>query len=163
MREGDEQRAVLSFPPIVAPTKALIVPISKNESFEPFISQIGKVLGRIEFFFWGGGFSLPLLFPLETASGLRKLAVSNKVDNSTGSIGKRYARNDELGTPFAVTIDFQTVTDSTVTIRERDSTNQIRVSIPVALELIKDLTEEKITWKEVSEKYPPFSSQEIVL
>ncbi len=82
------------------------------------------------------------------------------MDNSTGSIGKRYARNDELGTPFAVTIDFQTVTDSTVTIRERDSTSQIRVSIPVALDLIKDLTEEKMTWATVSEKYPAFNAQE---
>ncbi|KAH9266297.1 hypothetical protein BASA83_010681 [Batrachochytrium salamandrivorans] len=52
------------------------------------------------------------------------------VDDSTGSIGRRYARNDELGTPFAITIDFQTVNDKTVTLRERDTTKQIRRVYP---------------------------------
>jgi glycyl-tRNA synthetase len=46
-----------------------------------------------------------------------------------GSIGKRYARSDEIGTPFAITIDYQTLEDNTVTIRNRDSTEQIRVNI----------------------------------
>jgi len=46
-----------------------------------------------------------------------------------GSIGKRYARSDEVGTPFAITIDYQTLEDNTVTIRNRDSTKQIRVDI----------------------------------
>lgn len=46
-----------------------------------------------------------------------------------GSIGRRYARSDEIGTPFAITIDYQTLKDDTVTIRNRDSTEQIRVNI----------------------------------
>ncbi|MBL7170249.1 MAG: glycine--tRNA ligase [Candidatus Aenigmarchaeota archaeon] len=47
--------------------------------------------------------------------------------DSSGSIGKRYARSDEIGTPFAVTVDYDTLKDNTVTIRNRDSTKQIRV------------------------------------
>jgi glycyl-tRNA synthetase len=46
-----------------------------------------------------------------------------------GSIGRRYARSDEIGTPFAITIDYQTLEDGTVTIRNRDSTKQIRVGV----------------------------------
>lgn len=96
----------------------------------------------------------------------------NKTDDSAVSIGKRYSRNDELGTPFAITIDFQTVQDSSVTLRERDSTKQIRESvcacetnlipqIPVILDVIKDLCEEKTTWDQVMCKFPAFVEQQI--
>jgi hypothetical protein len=102
-REGDEQRSVLSFPAVVAPTKALILPISNNDDFSPFVKQI--------------------------SNSLRRKGVSNKVDESSASIGKRYARSDEIGTPFAVTVDFQTLSDKTVTLRERDSLKQIRESV----------------------------------
>jgi glycyl-tRNA synthetase len=53
----------------------------------------------------------------------------NKIDDSASSIGRRYARNDELGTPFGLTVDFQTVKDGTITLRERDSTKQIREKV----------------------------------
>ena len=56
----------------------------------------------------------------------RKLVVTY---DETGSIGKRYRRQDEIGTPYCVTIDFQTVEDGTVTIRERDTMEQIRLPI----------------------------------
>jgi glycyl-tRNA synthetase len=46
-----------------------------------------------------------------------------------GSIGKRYRRQDEIGTPFAVTIDHQTLEDQTVTVRDRDSLEQVRIAI----------------------------------
>lgn len=46
-----------------------------------------------------------------------------------GNIGKRYAAQDEIGTPFCVTVDFQSLEDKTVTVRERDSAKQIRVEI----------------------------------
>ena len=47
----------------------------------------------------------------------------------TGSIGKRYRRQDEIGTPCCITVDFQTLEDNTVTIRDRDSMEQIRLNI----------------------------------
>lgn len=64
-REQDEARAVLSFPPAVAPTKVLIVPLSSNPDFEPFVRKL--------------------------KDKLRRLGISNRVDASGASIGKRYA------------------------------------------------------------------------
>jgi glycyl-tRNA synthetase len=57
---------------------------------------------------------------------LRMNGVNTYFDDS-GSIGRRYARMDEVGTPFCITVDYQTLEDGTVTIRERDSTEQVRV------------------------------------
>jgi glycyl-tRNA synthetase len=49
--------------------------------------------------------------------------------DETGSIGKRYRRQDEIGTPFCVTVDFETLEDNKVTIRERDSMEQVRIGV----------------------------------
>ncbi|KAI8852852.1 hypothetical protein BC829DRAFT_414283 [Chytridium lagenaria] len=98
---------------------------------------------------------------LTVADKLRAVGVSTRVDASSTSIGKRYARNDELGTPFGVTVDFQTIKDGTVTLRERDSMKQIRESIPTIVKVVQDLVEENTTWSEVIAKYPEFSQQEI--
>ncbi|KAJ3154890.1 Glycine--tRNA ligase 1, mitochondrial [Geranomyces michiganensis] len=135
-REGDDEaRHVLRFPACVAPVKALVVPISHSDEFAPFIKEI--------------------------VTGLRRSNIANKVDDSGSSIGKRYARNDELGTPFAVTVDFQTVQDGSVTLRERDSTRQIREKISVVMDIVKNLVEEKTTWQEVEKTYPAFVQQEL--
>ena len=58
------------------------------------------------------------------------------LDNS-GNIGKSYRRHDEIGTPICITIDFQTLEDETITIRDRDSMEQIRVSIKEASDYLK--------------------------
>lgn len=66
------------------------------------------------------------------AVNLLKLGVSHKVDDSAGSIGKRYTRSDEIAIPFAVTIDFDSLqTPHTVTLRERDSTKQLRIPVGI--------------------------------
>jgi glycyl-tRNA synthetase len=57
---------------------------------------------------------------------LRKEKIVTYYDDS-GSIGRRYARMDEVGTPFCITIDHQTLEDDTVTIRDRDTTEQVRI------------------------------------
>jgi histidyl-tRNA synthetase len=59
----------------------------------------------------------------------------------TGSIGKRYRRQDEIGTPFCVTVDFQTLEDNTVTVRDRDTMEQIRVSIDDAIKYVEEKIE----------------------
>ncbi|KAK5671496.1 Glycine--tRNA ligase 1, mitochondrial [Batrachochytrium dendrobatidis] len=135
VRESDEQRAVFKFPASVAPIKALVAPISNNAEFSPFIKEI--------------------------VASLRRSGVANKVDDSTSSIGRRYARNDELGTPFAITIDFQTVQDKTVTLRERDTIKQIRSTIPIIVEIVHNLVEGRITWEDVMAKHPAFVAQEL--
>ena len=64
------------------------------------------------------------------ADGLRKQGVAHKVDESSGSIGRRYARTDQIGIPFAVTIDFDTLKEpNSVTLRERDSLLQVRAPV----------------------------------
>lgn len=135
IRPEGEQRGVLSFPPVVAPTKCLLVPLSTNDVFVPVLNKV--------------------------SAQLRRHGVSSKIDDSGASIGRRYARNDELGTPFGITVDFQSAQDDTITLRERDSTKQIRERIEVIVELVKELCEGKTTWVEVSAKYPAFVSQEV--
>jgi glycyl-tRNA synthetase len=102
-REGDEARNVFGFPICVAPFKVMVAPLSNNDVFGPFCKQIGE--------------------------SLRRMGVGNKLDDGSASIGRRYARADELGIPLAITVDFQTVKDQTVTLRDRDSQKQIRESV----------------------------------
>lgn len=66
-----------------------------------------------------------------TAEALTRNGVSHKVDDSSGSIGRRYARTDEIGVAFGITIDFDTVnkTPHTATLRDRDSMRQIRAEV----------------------------------
>ncbi len=66
--------------------------------------------------------------------------------DKSGSIGRRYARNDEIGTPFCVTVDFETLQDGCVTIRDRDTTGQKRVSIPDLPRVLGDLIEGRTTF-----------------
>ncbi|KAI9263023.1 glycyl-tRNA synthetase [Sporodiniella umbellata] len=112
VREDDEARNVLSFPTVVAPFKCCLLPLSGNAVFEPFVRKFSREL--------------------------RQAGVSIRTDDSKASIGRRYSRNDELGIPYAITIDFETVDDNTVTLRERDSTNQIRDTFENILKILKD-------------------------
>jgi glycyl-tRNA synthetase len=97
---------------------------------------------------------------LTVAQKLRAHGISNKVDDSSQSIGRRYARNDELGTPFGITVDFDTLKDGTITLRERDSTKQIRATQEEVFEIIKDLVDGRRTWSEVVAKHGEFKGQE---
>jgi len=132
---GDEARGVLSFPPTVAPTKVLIVPLSSNAQFKPHLKKLSQ--------------------------RLRKLGVSSRVDDSSASIGKRYSRNDELGTPLGVTVDFQTLQDNTLTLRDRDSTNQVRAGEDTIVEAIRAIVDGSKTWADVEKELPKFEGQEV--
>lgn len=70
---------------------------------------------------------------------MTKNGVSHKVDDSSGSIGRRYARTDEIGVAFGITIDFDTVnkTPHTATLRDRDSMRQIRAEVPLRFSFMK--------------------------
>ena len=61
----------------------------------------------------------------------------NLLYDKSGSIGRRYARNDEIGTPMCITIDEQTPKDKTVTIRDRDTTRQVRIKIDQLRDVIR--------------------------
>lgn len=92
---------------------------------------------------------------------LRRLGIANRVDDSSASIGKRYARNDELGTPFGVTVDFQSLKDNTFTLRERDSTSQVRADEEELYKTVKALVDGEETWEDVCKKLPQFTGQDI--
>ena len=63
------------------------------------------------------------------ADGLKNSSISHKVDDSAGSIGRRYARTDEIGIPFGITVDFDTISTNTATLRESRSMKQIRAKV----------------------------------
>ena len=91
-------------PPVVAPTKVLIVPLS-TKKFDHIVRDICESVHPNRD---GTCHSLKtiLLMPISAALKLRRAGVHSTVDDSSQSIGRRYARNDALGTPYGVTIDF---------------------------------------------------------
>ncbi|OCL07304.1 glycyl-tRNA synthetase [Glonium stellatum] len=135
VRPENESRYVISFPPIVAPTKLLIVPISTQDWWAPTVRRL--------------------------SNKLRSLGISSRVDYSATSIGRRYARNDELGTPFGLTIDFQSLKDNTFTLRDRDTMRQVRASEEEICEAVRNLTEGTETWQDVAIRLPAFERQDV--
>ena len=91
---------------------------------------------------------------------LRKLGISNRIDDSSASIGKRYSRNDELGTPLGVTVDFQSVKDNTFTLRDRDTTKQVRSDEDKICAAIKSVVDGEKMWTDIQKELPEFTSQE---
>ncbi|KAH9006464.1 glycyl-tRNA synthetase [Lactarius hatsudake] len=135
-REQDVERGVLSLPAVVAPTKVLIVPLSAKEEFNPLIQEV--------------------------SSKLRKAGIFSRVDDSNTSIGKRYARNDELGTPFGVTLDFASVQNRTMTLRERDTTGQLIGDIDQVISVLVDLVNGNATWAEACNQLPAYDGVQAV-
>lgn len=90
----------------------------------------------------------------EVAKRIAKLltaaGISHKIDLTGNTIGKRYARTDELGVPLAITVDSAT----SVTLRERDSKQQIRVDVDEVALVVKKVTDGFSTWDDVVRKYP---------
>jgi glycyl-tRNA synthetase len=98
---GGEARTVLKLHPRLAPYKVAVLPLSKKDTLTPLARQIFATIGE-----------------------------RYMVDyDDTQSIGRRYRRQDEIGTPLCVTVDFDSLEDAAVTIRDRDTTDQVRVPI----------------------------------
>lgn len=134
-REGDEKRTYFSIPPIVAPLKCSVLPLSSREEFVPFVKQISQALTQVD--------------------------ISHKIDDSSGSVGRRYTRTDEIAIPFGITIDFDTLKEPhSATLRERDSMAQVRIKLDEIPGVVRDLADGRISWTEVQEKYPKFEQQE---
>ncbi|MCB0320549.1 MAG: glycine--tRNA ligase, partial [Bdellovibrionales bacterium] len=110
--EGQEKvRKVLKLNKRLSPIKAAILPLVKKDELPEFARKVAK-----DFFTAG---------------------INAKYDEQQ-SIGKRYAKHDEIGTPFCITIDHQSLTDQTVTVRDRDTTEQKRISADKALSFIQE-------------------------
>ena len=89
----------------------------------------------------------------------RAIGVAFKTDASSASIGRRYARTDEIGVPFAVTVDFETLNEkselfNTVTLRERDSMKQVRIPIDKLASTLNDVVKERKSWNDLLSEYP---------
>jgi len=138
MRDGDEKRTWLSLPPLVAPIKCSVLPLSRTDAFDPFVEKI--------------------------SSALTDLGMIHKVDDSSGSIGRRYARTDEVAIPYGVTIDFDTVNKvpHTVTLRDRDSMKQVRCEMDRIPQLIHDLVKGRKSWESVENEFGLFEGQETI-
>lgn len=95
----------------------------------------------------------------EVKSVLRKAQIPFKVDDSGASIGKRYARNDELGTPFGITVDYDTIEDGSVTLRDRDSTLQVRGALADVVAAVQNITYKGISWEEGTKNLTKFESK----
>ncbi len=105
---------------MIAPYKCVILPLSGNEEFKPFVKQMCMF----------DIFSILILIKLILAALLTQAGISHKTDTSSGTIGRRYSRSDEIAIPFAITIDFDTLKQPyTVTLRERDTFKQVRAKV----------------------------------
>ena len=110
----DSTRIVLKLHPVLAPIKCAVLPLLKNK--EALTTKAREVFDRL------------------------KLSFNCQYDEKD-AIGRRYRRQDAIGTPYCVTIDFDTLEDNTVTIRERDSLKQDRVTIDQVESIIRDRTD----------------------
>ena len=107
-KNSDETRVVLKLHPSIAPYKAAVLPLSNKLSDKA--EEVYEKLAK--------EFSVTF--------------------DSSGSIGKRYRRQDEIGTPYCITVDFDTLEDNMVTIRDRDTMEQVRIKIEEVEEYIKE-------------------------
>jgi glycyl-tRNA synthetase len=108
----DEERRVLCLPPAVAPIQVAVFPLMNRDG-------LPEIAGEI-------------------TDALKCRGILAEYDDS-GAIGRRYRRQDEVGTPFAITVDYDTKEDRTVTLRDRDSMRQVRTGIDGIPDLIRSL------------------------
>ncbi len=109
--ENGQKRTILRFSPQIAPIKVAVFPLLKNKP--ELINKAREVYNSIKRNFL-------------------------TVWDDNGNVGKRYRRQDEIGTPWCVTIDFQTLKDGTITLRERDTMKQRRYSLNEVIEIVKE-------------------------
>jgi glycyl-tRNA synthetase len=122
-----EERTYLSLDPEVAPTVVGVFPLMDKEGLGERAREI--------------------------AGELRAAGLSVNYDDS-GAIGRRYRRQDEIGTPYCVTVDYESLEDDTVTVRERDTTEQIRVPTEDLTETLQSLRAGDATFDDVETAAP---------
>ena len=102
--DGGKERTVLSFKPHLAPIKAAVIPLKRNH--EELVSQARTI-----------------------KTDLQSLGLGRVLLENSGNIGKSYRRHDEVGTPLCITVDFETLENASVTVRDRDTMEQQRIVI----------------------------------
>lgn len=122
VRSDNQRRSYFTFPPKIAPVQCSIFAIINNPEFQPIAQKLHDEMKTLN---------------------IRVQRIS-----SNKSIGKKYALSDEAGIPFSITIDSDTVTKQQVTIRYRDTAEQICVDIKSVAEIINSLSSGKLSWDE---------------
>ncbi len=102
-RVDNKERVVLKLKPHLSPIKAAVIPLKKNDE---------KIVAKAK----------------EIKNKLQKLGLGRVLFENSGNIGKNYRRHDEVGTPICITIDFETLEENTVTVRDRDTMKQKRIA-----------------------------------
>jgi glycyl-tRNA synthetase len=105
-----EKRTVLRLHPDLAPVKAAVLPLSRNEKLVPEAKRVHELV---------------------------QAEWMTQYDDA-GAIGRRYRRQDEIGTPFCITVDFDSLDDAAVTVRERDTMAQDRVPIVKVVDYLRE-------------------------
>jgi glycyl-tRNA synthetase len=123
--EENETRAYFKLPSIIAPIKATVLPLVNKPELVDLAQNIEETL--------------------------RENNLITNIDTSGTTIGRRYARSDEIGVPFAITIDYDSLDDNCVTIRDRDTFKQKRVSIIELPMIMKDLVNNYIKFDDIKE------------
>ena len=111
--EGGKERTVLAFKPHLAPIKAAVIPLKRNN--EELVQVATSLKGK-----------------------LQSLSLGRILLENSGNIGKSYRRHDEVGTPMCITVDFQTLEDQTVTVRDRDTMGQERIHLEEVPDFVKE-------------------------
>ncbi len=120
-----KEGSMFSFPPKLSPIKAAVFPIVKGPKFEKIAEEVVRNLRQEWNIFY----------------------------DKSGSIGRRYARNDEIGTPFCITIDGDSLKNKDVTIRDRDTKKQIRVKIEELRDILRKLIEKTIKFEKAGKHF----------
>jgi len=120
--QEDDDRTILKLPANIAPVEVNILPLVNKDALNSVAREIHD--------------------------NLRKNGIIAEYDTS-GTIGRRYARSDEIGIPFAVTVDHDTLEDDTVTIRNRDNSKQVRIPIKDVYKTLKCLINLEIKFEEL--------------
>jgi glycyl-tRNA synthetase len=110
----NKERTVLSLAPHLSPIKAAIIPLKRNN--EDIVRTAKEVKAELQ------------------GLGLGRVLLEN-----TGNIGKSYRKHDEIGTPICITIDFDTLENKTITVRNRDTMLQTKANISEAQKILKEL------------------------
>ena len=118
--EGGDSRVVLRFPAALAPVKVAVLPLVKKDGM-PEVAQ--KIVDLLKYDY-------------------------NAAYDEKDSVGKRYRRQDAIGTPFCVTVDGQTLEDNTVTVRHRDTMQQERI----AIDRLHQMVEEECSYRKLFRK-----------
>lgn len=130
--DSKQIRSVFRFSPNIAPYKLTVLPldqrIARDDKYKDMLQTIRSRTAA-----WGH---------------------SCTVDDSGATVGKRYSRNDELGVPFAVTVDFDSLEDQTVTMRERDTMVQIRLPAAEVAQVVHSVCCGQRKWADVQKNYP---------